>query len=429
MRDPQAAPGPSPERMRVLYFSRIDFPSSKANSIQTLNTCYELARSGADVVLVVRRLLRSRRECFEWYGLPEHPRLRLVSLSLPMQSEFNDWQGTYFRFYLASMLRKYRSSQTILFTRDPAGMELLREYAALRPHPGLRTFFEVHKLSFLTKASHQRQRGRSLDDAKVRQKIEARRELESRTYAGVDGLVCTSESAERMLHEHFAEHAPTCVVPNGTRIGSGGDGRPQVVSELDDRKRDLEVLYVGQLYRWKGIDTLVDAMAHLPGVRLTIVGGNDGEDVGRLQDRARALELADRVVFEGYVPPHRVRDYLSRARVGVIPLPHAGSIEAAYFTSPLKAFELMQAGVPIVATDLPSLREIVRHGEEAHLVPPDDASALAAGIETLLRDRELAARLVRQAAAHVLDYTWERRAQRIMDFAFATETTRRAEEA
>ena len=77
----------------------------------------------------------------------------------------------------------------------------------------------------------------------------------------------------------------------------------------------------------------------------------------------------------------------------------------------------MQAGVPLVATDLPSVREILRHGEHGLLVPPDDPAALAQAIETLLRDRVLAARLVRTAATHVLGFSWEARARRILEFA------------
>ena len=127
------APTARVERQRVLYFSRIDLPSTKANSIQTMNTCLELARGGAEVVLVVRRLQCSRRDCFAYYGLPEHPRLRIVSLSLPLPSGFNDWEGPYFRFYLASLLRRYRRPGTVLFTRDPAGLDLLALVHRLAP--------------------------------------------------------------------------------------------------------------------------------------------------------------------------------------------------------------------------------------------------------------------------------------------------------
>jgi glycosyltransferase involved in cell wall biosynthesis len=368
------------------------------------------------VLLVVRHLLKSRRDCFAFYGVPEHPRLRFVSLSLPIQSQFNDWEGPYFRFYVASLLRRYRKGQTVLFTRDPAGLELLRVVQGLKPAAGVQTVIEVHKLGFLTKASHQRERGRSLDDERVRAKIEARRRLETAVYEAADGIVCTSRSAERLLREHFEPRGPVCVVPNGVRIPAGPGGEPQVVAELDDSGRDIDILYVGQLYRWKGIDGLVRAMAHLPGRRLTIVGGNDPADTERLRALARAQDITSRLDFVGYVQPQDVSGYLARARVGVIPLPHEGFIEAAVFTSPLKAFELMQAGVPIVASDLPSMRELLKDGENALLVQPDDPRALALGIEALLRDREFAARLVRNAAVHVLDYSWERRAGRLLEF-------------
>jgi glycosyltransferase involved in cell wall biosynthesis len=136
-----------------------------------------------------------------------------------------------------------------------------------------------------------------------------------------------------------------------------------------------------------------------------------------LRALAADLGFAARVEFVGQVPPPAVQGYLARARVGVVPLPEKGFVEAALFTSPLKLFELMRAGVPIVATSLPSVREILRDGEHALLVPPDDPAALAHGIERLLADRTLAAHLVRGASRHVQDYTWEARARAILDFA------------
>jgi len=418
-----APPAARIERPRVLYFSRIDLPSSKANSIQTMNTCLELARAGAEVVLVVRRLQCSRRDCFEHYGLPEHPRLRIVCLSLPLPTGFNDWEGPYFRFYLGSLLRRYRRPGTVLFTRDPAGLDLLHVVRGLRPHVDLPIFFEIHKLAFLTKASHQEERGRSLADPRVRTKVDARREQEAVIYAAADGLVCTSENALQLLDEHFPGHAPARVVPNGARLPES----EQIGSELDDSKRDLDVVYVGQLYRWKGVDSLIAAMALLPNRRLTIVGGNDANDAARAQAHALEAGVADRVTFVGQVAPAAVGEWLRRARVGVVPLPSAGFVEASTFTSPLKVFELMQAGVPLVASDLPSIRELVRHGEHALLVTPDDPAALAAGIARVLDDRALAARLVHAAALHVRAYTWERRAERLLEFIVAPPSMARAE--
>ena len=86
------------------------------------------------------------------------------------------------------------------------------------------------------------------------------------------------------------------------------------------------------------------------------------------------------------------------------------------FTSPLKLFEYMAAARPIVASDLPALREVLRDGENALLVPPEDPVALAVAIRRLQEDPALAERLAGQAARDVRAYTWEERGRRIVEF-------------
>jgi glycosyltransferase involved in cell wall biosynthesis len=83
--------------------------------------------------------------------------------------------------------------------------------------------------------------------------------------------------------------------------------------------------------------------------------------------------------------------------------------------SPLKIFEYMAAGVPILATDLPSLREVLRHDANAWLVPPGDPAALAAGIEVLASQPERHRRLAATALQDVQQYTWQRRAAAILE--------------
>jgi glycosyltransferase involved in cell wall biosynthesis len=87
-----------------------------------------------------------------------------------------------------------------------------------------------------------------------------------------------------------------------------------------------------------------------------------------------------------------------------------------YYTSPLKLFEYMAAGVPVVASDLPALREVLRDGENAVLVAPDDPGALAQGIRRVLEDKPLADRLAAQARRDAQAHTWTARAQAILEF-------------
>jgi glycosyltransferase involved in cell wall biosynthesis len=88
---------------------------------------------------------------------------------------------------------------------------------------------------------------------------------------------------------------------------------------------------------------------------------------------------------------------------------------SAYYTSPLKLFEYMGAGTPIVASDLPSLREVLRHGENAWLVEPGNPEELAQGLQRILSDRILAQKLAQEARQDVVQYSWQKRAATILN--------------
>jgi glycosyltransferase involved in cell wall biosynthesis len=99
----------------------------------------------------------------------------------------------------------------------------------------------------------------------------------------------------------------------------------------------------------------------------------------------------------------------------VVTIPWPWTEFSAYYTSPMKLFEYMAANVPIVATDLPAIREVLSHGENAWLVAPGDAKTLADGIYQVLSDRPLAERLAHQARRQAYKYSWNERASTILD--------------
>ena len=108
---------------------------------------------------------------------------------------------------------------------------------------------------------------------------------------------------------------------------------------------------------------LVRACAEVPGAQLVILGGIAGEaDAERIRALVAECGLADRTEMPGTVAPARVADELRRAAVVVAPFLHTAMSER--HTSPLKAFEAMAAGRPLVASDLPASREFLRHERE-----------------------------------------------------------------
>jgi glycosyltransferase involved in cell wall biosynthesis len=219
------------------------------------------------------------------------------------------------------------------------------------------------------------------------------RERERRVWARAAAFVSTTAGIRDSFAEAFGPRDRTRVIPQ--------DGPPRV-------------LYAGQLYPWKGVDVLLEAMGGLPDARLVVVGGLTGEgDLRRLQALADRLGLGPRVEWKGTVPPAEVARELARASVVAVPFLRSAMTER--HTSPLKAFEAMAAGRPVVASDLPSSREVLRHGETAWLVPPGDAAALAGGLRRLLEDRALALRLAEAAFAEAPRFSWDARGRALSD--------------
>jgi glycosyltransferase involved in cell wall biosynthesis len=302
---------------------------------------------------------------------------------------------------LADLLRLRRHAD-LIFTRDPRLAWIFIKTRVLHGRP---VVYEVHEL-FSTRPRD----NRSLDPAEIRGVAGRTRNLERTVFAEADLLIpLTRSCADLLREEHGVAGSRLAVVPDGTAAPTGDI--PARVSH------SRTVVYAGQLYPWKGVDTLIGAMKGVPGARLTILGGLGPDDPNLAACRALARQggIAERVHFAGFVPHADVRSRLAVAGVGVVPLPDR--LMSRYFTSPLKLFDYMAAGVPIVASDLRALREVLLDGENALLVPPGDAEAMARAINRLLDDASLAERLRRRAFVDVADYTWERRADRIIEAA------------
>jgi glycosyltransferase involved in cell wall biosynthesis len=148
------------------------------------------------------------------------------------------------------------------------------------------------------------------------------------------------------------------------------------------------IVYLGHLYRAKGLFELIDAFAELrsahPDLRLVLAG--DGSETERLEAHARARGLgADAIELPGWVGPETKMQLLSTASCFVLPSYHEGL--------PLAMLEAMTCGVPVVATAVGGIPEVVTDEVSALLVPPRDSHALARALARVLTDPDLAARL------------------------------------
>lgn len=177
------------------------------------------------------------------------------------------------------------------------------------------------------------------------------------------------------------------------------------------------VLFMGSFRAWHGVTDFVRAALLLLGqgrdLRFTLVG--DGPE--RPAAEALAAPRAGRFAFTGAVPYERVPALLAAADVGVAPFntaPHPALRAAGFFWSPLKVYEYMAAGLPVVTAAIPPLDEVVRDGREGALFPEGDVPALAAAIARLLDDPAAARAMGRAARARVVErYSWRRHCEEL----------------
>src|SRR5947209_7279936 len=182
--------------------------------------------------------------------------------------------------------------------------------------------------------------------------------------------------------------------------------------------------FVGGLRRWHGVEALPTLLERLVqryrGLRLVIVG--DGPLRGELEHALKERGLTRSVVFTGSLPHEEVADLIRQFDVALAPYPRP---EHAFYFSPLKVFEYMACGIPVVAAGLGQIVEVVRDGETGLLYPPGELDALTVACDRLLADPALRQRLGQAAAKEVHGlYTWDQNAARVVELARALIATR-----
>jgi glycosyltransferase involved in cell wall biosynthesis len=222
-----------------------------------------------------------------------------------------------------------------------------------------------------------------------------------RAIAPVDRLIAVSEGV-RVTHERIGVPAQRLVtVPNGIVSRGPGPGQAAARATLGLHPDQLVVMTVGRLMVQKGQRYLVAAMPALaerfPNLAVVIVGG--GYLAGDLARQAAELGVAGLLHLSGHRTDARM--LLDAADVFVLPSRQEGM--------PLAALEAMDAGLPVVATDVIGTAEVVAHGLTGTLVPPQDPPALAEALAELLDDPDLRHRYARAGRRRYVEHFTARR--------------------
>jgi glycosyltransferase involved in cell wall biosynthesis len=205
-------------------------------------------------------------------------------------------------------------------------------------------------------------------------------------------------------------HGKIIVLPNGIDLSLFRmlPPRPAARKKLGLPLDTKVVVYSGSIQRWKGIEALVDAACFLPqGVRVYFVGASPAE----LQAITAQVQVPANIVCAGVREYTEIPLWLASADVAVVLGTRANEYSYAH-TSPMKLFEYLAAGSPVVASRTPANQEMVGEGEVT-FYEPDNSKDLAEKICQVLEGGPAFDAKVERAKALVGQFSWQRRAQAI----------------
>lgn len=364
--------------MNLVYLANIRIPTEKAHGLQISKMCEALADVGVDVTLCVSDRKTFDDDPFGYYSVKRNFKIeKLHSL------DFVDWGPLGFLLYtfsfaLSFLRGRYRHNADIVFVRDPY-------LAAILSFFDIPYVWEIHQYF----GGYKGKRG----------------------FKHARAVVYISRGLQETYKEHGLIHPQGEVLPDGV-----DDAQFSVdESKEESRKRlglpaDLPlILYTGHLYSWKGVDTLAESARYLEDAFIIFVGGTD-QDIKVFRGK---YESISQVRIMGRYPYEEMKYFANAADVLVIPNTSREKISREH-TSPLKLFNYMASGKPIVASDLPSIREIIDE-EHAYFAESDNAQSFAAQIKYVLSHYSDAEQRGRSAREEAKKYTWTKRAMEILD--------------
>lgn len=389
---------------RIFYISNRDLLQGKAraDAIVIIQTCYALARQGNDVTLITPSYVETRNipdtEIWKHFDIPPgiFRHIRLPSHLDEGRSPFRTRISKFFYHLLYSFVIlfitvKERSGNVVLISRD-----------VISSYPYI---FVLWPLKWIKKAVFLLELH---DPAKGR----AQRLL----YKLADGVLCTTEiTRKKLVSDAGIKSSRIIIVRNGfnpsTYITS--DSKQMIRGKLGLPNDKRIVMYTGKVaYPFSEIEMILESAAKLPDVFFVFVGGREGPVSkwnGYCNDRGIKNAL-----FTGFVNPSDIGNYQLAADILMIYYP--GNLSVADSVCPTKMVEYMATGNNIISVDFPTIREVLRDGENAYLIPPDKHERLTETIKKVFNEPESSASMAKKAKADSAKYSWDNRALRITEF-------------
>ncbi|MBI2635361.1 MAG: glycosyltransferase family 4 protein [Parcubacteria group bacterium] len=377
---------------KIIYIANSRIPTEKANGFQVMKMCEAFSNAGIEVELWLPGRFNPIKESpFAYYNIRETFKIRkyfvidLIPFSKYLGRLANFVESV--SFAIAVRLALPAAEFNLLYSRDQFTLWLLSFFK----YPFI---YEIHS-------------------------IPRRTGLHGRIWRGAIKVVVITNGIKNILIKKGIDDSKIIVAPDAVDLGvfnAVNKSKEELRSELGLFGDNFLVGYVGRfktLGMEKGIATMIESLPILDkDVKMIFVGGEE-QEIKEYKTFAGRFNVLSQCVFISYQPYSKIIKYTKAMDAVVIPFPNKPHY--AFYASPLKLFEYMASGRPIIASDLPALREIL-NDKNALFFKPEDAADLARAIKMLKNSKMLGLHLSQQALADVKEYTWDNRAKNILNF-------------
>lgn len=364
---------------RIIYLANVRFPSERAHALQIAHMCQAFAEYDTEVNLIVNNRSGGDKKAVDsFYGIDSNFKIsRLpygyfnpkISITLYLSELI---------FTLSFLIKWLHRLPGIIISRNERILWLISLFTN---HS--RIVWESHEAKFNFFAKQLLKQG--VHTVVISEGIEnfyvSKGVLKEKLLVAHDGL-----------DESFFGAVET---------------KLQARERLGLSKERKIAMYIGGLDKWKGVETFFKAASYAKEVDFVVLGGTPIE-IQRYQ------KIFPSVTFLGYRPYYDLKDNQQAADVLVIPNTAKNELSSK-FTSPLKLFAHLASGIPIVASNIPSIVNVTG-SKNLKLVIPDDPKALAEGVQSVAFNPEIYQEGANVLKEHVLKFTWSERAKQILNF-------------
>ncbi|MFC1595099.1 glycosyltransferase [Patescibacteria group bacterium] len=356
--------------MILRYITSLKYPSKYANRMQVIKMS-EAFSERVDFKLFCASFLDDKENVFNSYGVTSKPFIEELGSVTKLLWPRSFW----FAFRCKKAIEKEVPSARF-YIRD-----VLLAYFLLLISKRFKKnfFFEIHSLGKFPKFIYKK------------------------VFFNAKSIISTNNNkTDELIKEFGLQDDKVITAFNGVdlRVFENLPSKTDIRKKLSLPVDKIIIMYVGSTQFWKGTDIIPECAKALPHCLFVVVGGD--------------MQSKDNIVNFPRVPWREVPLYFHAADILIAPYSFKYNISKLW-TSPIKILEYMASGIPIVASDLPSVRELLDN-DSAYLADAGDVGVFCKGIQWVINNKEEMAKRAEKAREKIKNFSWQSRADRILNF-------------